>query len=201
MKDQNTAQKILKAAEEEFFEKGFGGARMLSIAARAGVSHSMLHYYFRSKEELFKQVFDSKAKLISAILEGIYSEDVDFLDLIRQFSERQFDVMKDNDRFGMFVVSNVVNDQENLRKAIELCTGRFSAYLKSFTHSLEEEIKAGRIRRISAANLILDVVSLNMMTFLSLPVMRKIMSKDELERYLSERKTSNADLIVAGLRP
>lgn len=65
----DTAAKILKAAEEEFMEKGYGNAKMMSIAARAGVSHSMLHYYYRSKGKLFQIIFDEKAKLIVSILE------------------------------------------------------------------------------------------------------------------------------------
>ena len=40
----NTEQLILQAAEEEFFAKGFGGARTTAIAEKAGVTHAMLHY-------------------------------------------------------------------------------------------------------------------------------------------------------------
>ena len=41
-------QAILAAAEQEFLAKGFDGARTTSIAAAAGVTHAMLHYYFRT---------------------------------------------------------------------------------------------------------------------------------------------------------
>ena len=51
---QTTQQKILVAAQIEFCEKGFDGARMQSIAMRAGVNKALLHYYFRSKEMLFE---------------------------------------------------------------------------------------------------------------------------------------------------
>lgn len=50
----DTAAKILKAAEEEFMEKGYGNAKMMSIAARAGVSHSMLHYYSGQRRNSFR---------------------------------------------------------------------------------------------------------------------------------------------------
>lgn len=33
--------------------KGFDGAKTTSIAHAAGVTHAMLHYYFRTKEQLF----------------------------------------------------------------------------------------------------------------------------------------------------
>ena len=42
---------ILRAAEQEFMQKGFDGARMVEIAKRAGVGHPLLHYHFHTKEE------------------------------------------------------------------------------------------------------------------------------------------------------
>lgn len=45
----NKEQAILEAAEREFIVKGFAGARTTSIAEAAGVTHAMLHYYFRTK--------------------------------------------------------------------------------------------------------------------------------------------------------
>ena len=51
-------QAILAAAEQEFLAKGFDGARTTSIAAAAGVTHAMLHYYFRTKENIFERILD-----------------------------------------------------------------------------------------------------------------------------------------------
>ena len=48
MTSQTTEEKILAAAEKEFLKKGFDAARTTSIAKDAGVTHAMLHYYFRS---------------------------------------------------------------------------------------------------------------------------------------------------------
>lgn len=65
---ENTSQRILKAAEEEFMNKGFAGAKTVEIARRAGVTHAMLHYYFRTKEMLFDRVLDDK---ICCLAEGV----------------------------------------------------------------------------------------------------------------------------------
>jgi TetR/AcrR family transcriptional regulator len=53
---EQTRATILDAAEDEFADQGFDGARMMSIAKRAGVTHGLLHYYFDSKERLYEQV-------------------------------------------------------------------------------------------------------------------------------------------------
>ncbi len=49
---------ILEAAEAVFAETGFKGATTAAIAARAGVPKANLHYYFPTKEELYRSVIE-----------------------------------------------------------------------------------------------------------------------------------------------
>ena len=48
---------LLKAAFREVAEKGFSHVTLEDIARRAGVSKGVTLYYFRSKEELFRELF------------------------------------------------------------------------------------------------------------------------------------------------
>ena len=64
---QSTEARILQAAEKEFFEKGYAGARTVSIAEAAGVTHAMLHYYFRTKDKLFEQIVAGKINMLGDI--------------------------------------------------------------------------------------------------------------------------------------
>ena len=52
-KDARPAE-LLTAALEVFTERGFAGARLDDITARAGVSKGTLYLYYENKEELFK---------------------------------------------------------------------------------------------------------------------------------------------------
>ena len=56
IKSTQTKQAILKAAEEEFSEKGIYGARVDEIAAKAKINKGMIYQYFGNKEELYKTV-------------------------------------------------------------------------------------------------------------------------------------------------
>ena len=51
-------RKIIDAAREVFVENGYDGAKMRDIAARANINISMLHYYYRSKDNLFDIAFN-----------------------------------------------------------------------------------------------------------------------------------------------
>jgi AcrR family transcriptional regulator len=56
-KAQKTREIILKAALEQFKEKGYGGTTMRDIAKQADVSVGNAYYYFQSKEEMILEVF------------------------------------------------------------------------------------------------------------------------------------------------
>ena len=47
---------ILQAAEKVFARAGFGGATMAAIATASGLPKANVHYYFGSKEVLYRQV-------------------------------------------------------------------------------------------------------------------------------------------------
>ena len=51
-----TERAILNAAETVFAEAGFGGATMQLIADMAGLPKANLHYYFPTKEQLYRSV-------------------------------------------------------------------------------------------------------------------------------------------------
>jgi TetR/AcrR family transcriptional regulator len=55
IRQQNEAL-ILQAAEKVFAEAGFGGATMQLIADLAGLPKANLHYYFATKEDLYRKV-------------------------------------------------------------------------------------------------------------------------------------------------
>lgn len=51
--EKETEEKIFEAARTVFQKSGFEGARMQEIADTANINKSMLHYYYRNKDNLF----------------------------------------------------------------------------------------------------------------------------------------------------
>src|SRR5690606_4943038 len=52
---ERTRNVILHAAREEFFEKGYNGTRIESIAKRAGINKQLIYHYFKSKDDLMNE--------------------------------------------------------------------------------------------------------------------------------------------------
>ena len=61
--DPEARAKIAAAAEQLFAARGYDGTVVRDIARAAGVNAAMIHYYFKSKEGLYR-----------AILEGVKGE-------------------------------------------------------------------------------------------------------------------------------
>lgn len=66
--------KILKAASETFIRYGFHGATIEKIAKRAGVNKASVHYYFRTKENMYALVFKNNLILVFDFLKYQESE-------------------------------------------------------------------------------------------------------------------------------
>jgi TetR/AcrR family transcriptional regulator len=64
-------KEILGAAEAVFARAGFSGATMAEIAGLAGLPKANLHYYFRTKAELYRAVLDHTLSLWLAETDGI----------------------------------------------------------------------------------------------------------------------------------
>lgn len=61
-KNELAVDRILDCAKEEFFEKGFDGASMRSIAEKSGYTTGMVCARFADKSQLFKEIVDGAAK-------------------------------------------------------------------------------------------------------------------------------------------
>ena len=58
-------ERILDAAEQLFAEYGYHGVTLKDVAARVGVSSTLIHYHFNGKESIFEGVWARRAPVSS----------------------------------------------------------------------------------------------------------------------------------------
>ena len=56
-------EQILNAAEYLFSMKGFNGVTLRDVAQEVGIHTTLLHYYFKDKQNLFEAVFERRASV------------------------------------------------------------------------------------------------------------------------------------------
>lgn len=63
----DTRGRILEAARASFGERGFDGATVRDVAARAGVDPALVHHYFGHKQQLFVAAMDMPVDFAVAV--------------------------------------------------------------------------------------------------------------------------------------
>lgn len=75
---------ILASARDEFSARGLAGARMDSIAERAGLNKRLIYYYFGSKDDLFLAVLERVYADIRSAEQRLHLDEIDPVEAIRQ---------------------------------------------------------------------------------------------------------------------
>jgi TetR/AcrR family transcriptional regulator len=126
-----TRDKILRAAREAFAEKGFDGVSVDEIAKRAGVKKALIYYYFPSKEELFKEVWEGALSELEEHLFRQIEGESNYVAKLKKFLRSYIDFVTNKK-----VISRVIEREkasvmssekwEDLRKRYEGFLGRIA---------------------------------------------------------------------------
>lgn len=198
--DLQTEEKILLSAEEEFLERGYSGARLQSIADRAGLNKALVHYYFRNKDKLFNIVFEKIAsQIISQLLEKIISETT-FFEKIRLFFDYHLSAIENNQRLPLFVINEISRNPDRIFQFIK--KEEVASIKDILEKQLKSEIERGIIRPIVLEELILNCISLSVFNFIAKPMYMKVLglSNKEFTKFLLHRKTSLGDFVINSIK-
>ena len=200
---QSKEQQILAAAEQEFLTKGYDGARTTSIAQAAGVTHAMLHYYFRTKEQLFERIVDEKFETMSHSMFAIMGDpSLPIVERIKGGIEAHFDFIAANPLLPRFVINEIISRPERYK----LLYKRVGAVINNVYCDLQFEIdrsaERGEIEWVDVKMLLISILSLNIFTFIAYPFMEPLMGElmADREGFLAARKAENIETILRRIK-
>ena len=185
----NKKQQILNAAEFEFLTNGYEATKTTQIAKRAGVTHAMLHYYYQSKENLFNKIFEDKIETLKAPIVALaQNKDIDLRDRIREIIELHFDFLKTHPDLPHFLINEMRSNPQLIKILREKVGDTLRETFATIQTEIDEYVAKGIMKPISAFDLFLDIVSLNVFTFISLPIFRHIAYDEGKEQQLIENR-------------
>jgi AcrR family transcriptional regulator len=198
-----TEQVILETATRLFLEKGFAMTSTTEIARITGCNQALVHYYFRTKDRLFDAVFNKVSDIFTGAFLQPMDETLSFEENIRKKVEVQFDIMKANPKLP-FLFFNELHTNPARLAVLKTKIGDLPRSLElQMDRALVPEIEKGAIRPMKATDLILTILSLNVVMFLSIPVFRVLtgLSAMEYDTLVENRKRENVTVILKSLRP
>ena len=199
----DTESRILQAAEEEFLLKGLEGARTTPIAERAGVTHAMLHYYFRTKNMLFERIIEEKMRNAGNIMQAVFVlGDMPLMERVKRGVEQHFDFIAANPNLPRFVIQEIYSHPERheiMRSQVLTIT---KDWLCDLQRHIDESAATKATEWIDARMLLLDIVSLNLFAFIGYPFVSLMFDGLVTDKkvFFEKRKAENVELIMRRLK-
>ena len=199
--DLSTEQKILEAAKKVFIQKGLDGTRLDGIAKEAGINKALLHYYFRSKENLFETIFDQMIEKVVPDFTLIVESKKPIEEKIELFVHRYIDFVSLNPQIPIFLITELNRNPERMKDILSR-TQNFGK-VQQFAFQMITEMQVGRIKSFNPLHLILHIISLCVFPYIAKPVLQAILQiKDEdLNVILQQRKEEVSRFLHEALRP
>jgi len=192
-------QLILEAANKVFKEKGYDGTTVQDIADAANTTKSMVNYYFRSKEKLFGIVF--KAQFLE-FYEGtirLLKSDLPLYDKIVNLVEDDTEKILKFPLLPIFILNEI---NRNPSMVFSLISNLSSETLGALDKQISREVRNGKIKKISAMDLLTNVRSLTVFPFLLKSVQMKSLNltEEQFNLKLKARKKMIVELVWTSLK-
>jgi AcrR family transcriptional regulator len=207
-KDTDTEARILHAARAVFIRRGTAGARMQEIAEEAGVNQALLHYYFRSKERLSEAVFRETAGRMFPVLIQTLGSDAQLDEKIERIVETYLDTLSRSPFLPGYVISELHHHPERIPQLVSSAAGMdlgsaMKPVLEKVDRQIASEARAGRMRRISAEQLLANVLSLCVFPFAAQPMLRAVFGFDDdgFKKFIDLRRKELPQFIRNALAP
>jgi TetR/AcrR family transcriptional regulator len=134
-----TKANILKAAEEEFSQKGIYGARIEEIAKKSGSNKRMIYEYYGNKEELYTVVLENAYKRLGEKEEILLENVTDCKKAIEDILRMYYDFLKNDESFVNLIMWENLNKAEYMKNS-----GKLQSVKNPLIESLHKILEKGK---------------------------------------------------------
>lgn len=197
-KELSTEEKIREAAKNVFIAKGFDGCTSREIAKAAGMNVALVNYYFCSKKQLFKLVFEAALEDFMLSTVEVFKKDLSLESKMRIFIEREFEFLILHPDIPRFILSELSRGDK--------CEFDHAGILDKIAETgvfeeLQDAQEKGVIRKVDLTNLMLLIMSNCHYPFMAKPLMKYLngLSEEEYQERLMLQKQYITEMLIGYL--
>lgn len=200
--EKNMEFQILETAEKLFLKQGFAKTSTGQIAKLAGCNQALVHYYYRTKDNLFEKVFEEKIGMIATNILNIGVSGSTIEARISQAIGFHFNFLKQNPQLAQFVLNEISSNPTRLQSLVDRLRLHIGPVFLQVEAELKKEIEKGTIRPISTPDLLITIISLNVTPFLVKPILQRALNipDGDFEEMLEQRQKEVIETVLSRLR-
>jgi len=198
--DRQTEAKIFEAATDVFVDKGMDGARMQDIAIHAGINKALLHYYFRTKDQLFNAVFEMIARKILKKFAPVFDENLSLEAKIRFFFKEHITFLQENPKLPGFILNEVNRNPNRIKKLLKNID--FDKLWQELYKQHKNELENYNITEASMPQLMISIAAISVFPFAARGIIEGILDKlgIDFNKYIEERKEYAAEFVIRSIK-
>lgn len=197
--------RIKAVAQQLFLEQGFAATSTMQIAREAGCTQALVHYYYRTKENLFRQIFLEQIQAAMDVIVRSLNNDVPFDEFLGNAISLYFDTLMKAPRLPYFALEELVSNPERRKYLREnfVKKPQYAMYYMQLDARVRHEQQAGRLVQVDTFDIIISVASLTVFNFIGLPMYRDLLERndEQVREFLLHRKKEVIRFILNGLKP
>ena len=196
---EQSRQDILKAAEQQFGEKGFYGARIDAIAQQSGLNKNMIYIYFGSKEELYRNVLLGMYRRMEDVERSLIEKELAGSALIAELISAYFDFLDQNSSFVNILMSENLMQAQFLKQIPQEYIERKT--LDEIAKKIRMSSENGEFRSdIDEKQAVLTMITICFSNFSNRYTLSKLMGYDIHDgAILEKRKQQTIDIMLSYL--
>ena len=197
--DKLTEEKIFEAATDVFVDKGMDGARMQDIASHAGINKALLHYYFRTKDQLFNAVFEMIAGRILKKFAPVFDENLSLEAKIRFFFKEHIAFLQENPKLPGFILNEINRNPARVKKLLKNI--HFESLWKKLYEQHKEELENYNLSEASMPQLMISIAALSVFPFAARGLIEGFLEKVDIDfnKFIEERKEFAAGFVIKAI--
>lgn len=160
------------------------------IAGQAGVTHAMLHYYFRTKEQIFIKVLDGYIMKMHDELRMSMSPDKGLVETVLEVTEKLFDFMRVHSGEIRLLLEIADTAPALLEKYHDGMKNMVNKSFARHDERLKAAIEKGIVAPVTMEGLICEIVLTDYAVFALMPMIKLVVgdNPEKMDAFLNERK-------------
>lgn len=193
-----TEQAILQAAKTVFLRKGLDAATMQDIAAEAGISRTLLHYYHRNKDTLFRAILDNAVGEFIPKIAMLIELDIPLLKKIELLVDGYLSLLLDDPLLPHFLIIEIQREPRVLVQLFRDKRGEF-VEVSRIKKQIARELGINGDTDTALAHIFTSLYGMLMFPFLAKPALDEVFFDNDpaaFRAFMMERKP----LIISMMR-
>lgn len=174
---------------------------MQEIADAAGINRALLHYYFRTKQQLYEMCFGHCFERFMQTF-GQWLTDTDsFADTLRAFIDGYIDFVREHRQVMRLMLNENLSGGTLLGEHLEAAFQTEGFPQRIMEDRIGEAIGRGEIREVDPKQTLLTIVSACLFFFVTRPTVTYLnpFAREDFDAFVEQRKRHIFDVLYHGL--